>query len=133
MRLIKTAMQQSATDPTTGEIDMNIITTGVASTSQQRVKTITEYIKNTMVSLSNQLLKLTRFLLQNQFSDRIAKSGIKYHNLLEFLNSHAEKGDLEGGQVYEHEMKDALSALEEDGFLNCIGHKKAPTIRFCAE
>ncbi len=33
VRLIKTAMQQSATDPTTGEIDMDIITTGVSSTS----------------------------------------------------------------------------------------------------
>jgi DNA replication licensing factor MCM4 len=30
VRLIKTAMQQSATDPTTGEIDMNIINTGVS-------------------------------------------------------------------------------------------------------
>jgi len=50
VRLIRTAMQQSATDPTTGEIDMNIITTGVASTSQQRIKHITEYIKKTMVS-----------------------------------------------------------------------------------
>ena len=33
VRLIKTAMQQSATDPMTGEIDMDIITTGVSSTS----------------------------------------------------------------------------------------------------
>ena len=33
VRLIKTAMQQSATDPTTGEIDMDIITTGMSTTS----------------------------------------------------------------------------------------------------
>lgn len=50
VRLIKTAMQQSATDPTTGEIDMNIITTGVASTSQQRIKQIADFIKKIMVS-----------------------------------------------------------------------------------
>lgn len=30
VRLIRTAMQQSATDPMTGEIDMDIITTGVS-------------------------------------------------------------------------------------------------------
>lgn len=30
VRLIRTAMQQSATDPKTGEIDMDIITTGVS-------------------------------------------------------------------------------------------------------
>lgn len=40
VRLIKTAMQQSATDPTTGEIDMDIITTGVSSTSADRIKQI---------------------------------------------------------------------------------------------
>jgi DNA replication licensing factor MCM4 len=33
VRLIKTAMQQSATDPKTGEINMDIITTGMSSTS----------------------------------------------------------------------------------------------------
>ena len=30
VRLIRTAMQQSATDPKTGHIDMDIITTGIA-------------------------------------------------------------------------------------------------------
>ena len=40
VRLIKTAMQQSATDPTTGEIDMDIIATGVSSTSSERIKQI---------------------------------------------------------------------------------------------
>ena len=30
VRLIRTAMQQSATDPKTGQIDMDIITTGIA-------------------------------------------------------------------------------------------------------
>ena len=38
VRLIRTAMQQSATDPVTGEIDMDIITTGVSSSSSERVK-----------------------------------------------------------------------------------------------
>ena len=30
VRLIRTALQQSATDPKTGQIDMDIITTGIA-------------------------------------------------------------------------------------------------------
>ena len=37
VRLIRTAMQQSATDPKTGEIDMDIITTGVSMASNTRI------------------------------------------------------------------------------------------------
>lgn len=40
VRLIKVAMQQSATDPSTGEIDMNIINTGVSTSSTEKVKEI---------------------------------------------------------------------------------------------
>ena len=50
VRLIRTAMQQSATDPKTGEIDMDIITSGVSFASNERVKTICEYIKKVQVS-----------------------------------------------------------------------------------
>jgi len=35
VRLIKAAMQQSATDPKTGEIDMSIINSGVSATSTE--------------------------------------------------------------------------------------------------
>jgi DNA replication licensing factor MCM4 len=44
LRLIKTAMQQSATDPTTGEIDMDIIATGISVSTTERVKRIIEII-----------------------------------------------------------------------------------------
>lgn len=37
VRLIKTAMKQAATDPTTGEVDMDIITTGQSAQSKERV------------------------------------------------------------------------------------------------
>lgn len=45
VRLIKHALQQSATDPTTGEINMDIITTGQTKTSAARLKAITDFIK----------------------------------------------------------------------------------------
>jgi len=45
VRLIKTAMQQSATDPTTGEIDMDIIATGVSSSTSEKVKGIIDIIR----------------------------------------------------------------------------------------
>lgn len=50
VRLIKTAMQQSATDPKTGEIDMDIIATGVAATSTKKIKLICDTIKQITVS-----------------------------------------------------------------------------------
>ena len=50
VRLIRTAMQQSATDPKTGAIDMDIITTGISATSTERVKVICDYIKKVQVS-----------------------------------------------------------------------------------
>jgi DNA replication licensing factor MCM4 len=45
VRLIKAAMQQSATDPTTGEIDMDIIATGISTSTSDRVKQVVEIVK----------------------------------------------------------------------------------------
>ena len=60
VRLIKTAMQQAATDPKTGEIDMDIIATGVSATSTKRVKEISDVIKKITVSKINSSDSLTR-------------------------------------------------------------------------
>ena len=59
VRLIKTAMQQSATDPKTGEIDMDIITTGVTTAMSARIKMICDYIKKVQVSKAFPPFKLT--------------------------------------------------------------------------
>lgn len=45
VRLINHALQQAATDPNTGEINMDIITTGQIKTSKERLLAICEYIK----------------------------------------------------------------------------------------
>ena len=50
IRLIKHAMQQAATDPNTGQINMDIITTGVTKTSSDRLNAIKEFIINLQVS-----------------------------------------------------------------------------------
>jgi DNA replication licensing factor MCM4 len=69
VRLIKTAMQQSATDPTTGEIDMDIIATGISGSTSDRVKEIIDIVKK----------------IQTDFKDRVRKNGIPYFNLWEFV------------------------------------------------
>ena len=58
VRLIKTAMQQSATDPTTGEIDMDIIATGISTSTTEKVKTVIGIIKRIHVKIQLKLIRL---------------------------------------------------------------------------
>lgn len=59
--------------------------------------------------------------------------GIKYMNLFDFINSKAKDGQLgdDTDSVSEKEFRDCLMTLENDGIVSLIGHKMAPTIRFC--
>jgi DNA replication licensing factor MCM4 len=50
IRLIRVATQQAAVDPVTGQIDMNLITTGYSSFVKQKISRITEAIEKIMVS-----------------------------------------------------------------------------------
>lgn len=43
-RLINVALRQSATNPITGEIDMDLITTGVSTTTKEKVREIVDLI-----------------------------------------------------------------------------------------
>ena len=74
VRLIQVAMQQSATDPVTGEIDMGIITTGQSATTKERVEQIANIIKQ----------------IQVDYRDRVNKNGLQYANLFDFVNQHAK-------------------------------------------
>lgn len=114
VRLIKHALQQSATDPTTGEINMDIITTGQTKTSAARLKAITDYIKD----------------IQSQFRDKVSQHGLRYGNLLDFINTKSKQGQGVEGGVQEAEFRDALRTLEEENVISIFGNTRAPTIRF---
>jgi len=49
LRLMKVATQQAATDPVTGLIDMDLITTGMTTSSRTKLNTLTDLIKNLLV------------------------------------------------------------------------------------
>ena len=49
-RLVREATQQAATNPLTGKIDMDIITSGMSSTSRERVTHLVTIIKGHLVS-----------------------------------------------------------------------------------
>ena len=71
--------------------------------------------------------------MQIEYKDNVTKFGLKYFNLFEFLNKKIQEGQLGGESLMEQEFREALMSLEEDGYINLVGHKKAPTIRFCVE
>ena len=117
VRLIRTAMQQSATDPTTGEIDMDIIATGVSSSTSDKVKQIIAKIKR----------------IQEDYKDRVRKTGISYSNLFDFVSKKMLEGQAPGKtdkQITESELRDALRQLEDDNVVALFGNSKNPTIRF---
>jgi DNA replicative helicase MCM subunit Mcm2 (Cdc46/Mcm family) len=125
VRLIKTAMQQSATDPTTGEIDMDIIATGISTSASDKVKAVIDIVKK----------------IQVDFKDRVRKNGIPYYNLWEFVQRkmnekddakkvHGLGGADKGPAVTESELRDALRQLEDDNYVALFGSSKNPTVRF---
>lgn len=94
---------------------MDIITTGQTKTSAERLTAITDFIRN----------------IQKDYYDKVSLHGLKYGNLLDFINAKAKDGVLgETGQVTEPEFRDALRALEEDNVISIFGNNRAPTIRF---
>lgn len=50
LRLIKVATQQAATNPLTGQIDMDIISTGHSQTSKEKIMQVTTILKGILVS-----------------------------------------------------------------------------------
>jgi len=50
IRLIKIALQQAATDPETGVIDMGLISTGITNTSRIKLTHLSDTIKNILVT-----------------------------------------------------------------------------------
>lgn len=112
IRLIKVATQQAATDPVTGKIDMDMITTGVATSSRQKLNVMADNIKNILRDNSD-----------------TARKGVKLSSLYEELK---KKVDSMGSQAFtftEYEMRDALRLIEEENMIAILGNKKSPTIR----
>lgn len=124
VRLIQHALQQSATDPRTGKINMDILTTGQTKTSAERLKMITNFIKS----------------LMQTYPEKVMKDGLKYSNLLDLLSNKAKEGKFSRpGAADEHDLefsekeyREALKVLEDEDVVSLIGHTSAPVIRFRA-
>ncbi len=51
LRLVRVATQQAATNPETGVIDMDLITTGISTSSRIKLTQLTDTIKNILVNI----------------------------------------------------------------------------------
>ena len=79
-RLILVAMRQSATNPMTGEIDMDLITTGVSTTAKEKVRDICEQMKSIFVSCFLFYSLNTRILFSRRASNTGASLNISTRN-----------------------------------------------------
>ena len=114
IRLIKVATQQAATDPITGLIDMDMIITGITSSTRAKLVDLIDCIKNVLREYAETARKGVRF---SSLSDEVKKvvSGMEEFTFSDF------------------EFRDALRLLEEENYISVIGNKKAPIIRLVAQ
>ena len=50
VRLIKVATQSAATDPTTGQIDMDMLSIGITTDTRKKINDLVEKIRDILVS-----------------------------------------------------------------------------------
>jgi DNA replication licensing factor MCM4 len=109
VRLIKVATQQAATDPTTGKIDMDILTSGVSSSRRDVITSVSQVIR--------QLLK------EDEERSRL---GVRYINLKDEVTLRMKKINME---LYDIDFKNAIRELEDQHFVGLFRHQSNPTIR----
>jgi DNA replication licensing factor MCM4 len=112
IRLIKVATQQAATDPITGVIDMDMISTGVTMVSRNKV---------------NELIVIVRGILRD--NSEIARKGLKYVSVKEESKKRVNDKGAKGFVFSEFEFRDALRLLEDEGVVSLLGNKKNPIVR----
>ncbi|KAK9177152.1 hypothetical protein WN944_029171 [Citrus x changshan-huyou] len=94
-RLLEVAMQQSATDHSTGTIDMDLITTGVSASERMR--------RENMVSS-------TRNIIMEKM--QLGGPSMRLLEILEEL-----KKLIPGSEVHLHDLRNALTTLASEGFV----------------
>ncbi|KAH6767202.1 Minichromosome maintenance family protein [Perilla frutescens var. hirtella] len=97
-RLLEVAMQQSATDHSTGTIDMDLITTGVSASERMR---------------RENLVSATRNLIMEKL-----EIGGRSARLLELLEELKKQSTGPGGaEIHLSDLRTALASLSSEGFL----------------
>jgi DNA replication licensing factor MCM4 len=102
-RLLRVAMQQSATDHATGTIDMDLINTGVSASERMRRDTFASSIRD--IALEKM---------------QIGGSSMRLSELLEELKKHGGNINTE---IHLHDVRKAVATLASEGFLVAEGDR----------
>jgi DNA replicative helicase MCM subunit Mcm2 (Cdc46/Mcm family) len=113
--LIKVATQQAATDPVTGVIDMDLLQTGITSSSRVRMSQIVDIIKT-----------ILRDYQEN------ARKGVKYNSLGDEIRKRVNELGQQSFTFTDFDYRDALRKLEDENIVAILGNKNLPTIRLIA-
>ena len=108
IRLMKVATQQAATDPKTGQIDMDLLQTGITATTRVKVQETAGFVKQVLAELKEN-----------------ARKGIRGRTIFEETR---KKAETLGVVVAETEFNEALKVLEDDGVISLSG-KRNPLVR----
>ncbi|XP_021286254.1 DNA replication licensing factor MCM4 [Herrania umbratica] len=94
-RLLEVAMQQSATDHSTGTIDMDLITTGVSASERMRRENV---------------LSATRNIIMEKV--QLGGPSVRLLELLDELKKQSS-----GNEIHLHDLRNAVSTLASEGFV----------------
>ena len=108
IRLMKVATQQAVTDPKTGQIDMDLLQTGITATSRVKVQETAGIIRQVIGEHKEN-----------------AKKGIRGRTVFEEVK---KKTETVGTSCTESEFYEALKILEDDGLISTSGRRN-PIIR----
>ena len=116
VNLIKVATQQAATDPVTGVIDMDMLQTGITSSSRARL---------------SQLIDIIKTILRDYQEN--ARKGVKYNSLGDEVKKRVNELGQQSFNFTDFDYRDALRKLEDENIVAILGSKNMPTIRLIAK
>ena len=115
VNLIKVATQQAATDPVTGVIDMDMLQTGITSSSRARL---------------SQLIDIIKTILRDYQEN--ARKGVKFNSLGDEVKKRVNDLGQLSFNFSDFDYRDALRKLEDENIVAILGSKNMPTIRLIA-
>ena len=115
VNFIKVATQQAATDPVTGVIDMDMLQTGITSSSRARL---------------GQLIDIIKTILRDYQEN--ARKGVKFNSLGDEVKKRVNDLGQLSFNFSDFDYRDALKKLEDENIVAILGSKNMPTIRLIA-
>lgn len=102
MKLMKIALLTAATDPTTGRVDMDLITTGQSASARSRIAEVVKIVREILL-------------------DRSASTTIRFNKLMQEVNTKLPK------PVSSEMLQESIRELESIGALTMVGDVRTGT------